>query len=141
MHVTTELRVRYAETDQMGVVYYANFFVWFEVGRVELLRSLGFAYSSLEKDYGCLIPVIDASCRYRSPAHYDEEILIETRPALLRESIIKFAYRVLRKGSNGEEPLLLAEGESVHMVCDNQMKRKHLPEECRKAFSSLIEDE
>jgi len=139
MPVTTELRVRYAETDQMGIVYYANFFVWFEIGRVELMRSVGFAYSHLENHHDCFIPVIDASCRYRSPAHYDDEILIETRPALLRDSVIKFAYRVLRKGRDGEEPKLLAEGETVHLVCDGQMKRKQFPLECRTAFKAMLE--
>ena len=94
MPVTTQVRVRYAETDQMGIVYYANYLVWFELGRVELLRSLGLAYSHLEKDHSCILPVVDAHCRYRAPARYDDEILIETRPAMLRGSVIKFAYRI-----------------------------------------------
>ena len=68
MPVTTEVRVRYAETDQMGIVYYANYLVWFELGRVEVLRSLGLAYSQLEKEHECILPVVSASCRYRSPA-------------------------------------------------------------------------
>ena len=101
MPVTTEVRVRYAETDQMGIVYYANYLVWFEIGRVELLRSLGLAYSQLEKDHQCILPVVEASCRYRSPARYDDQILIETRPSLLRSSVLKFAYRILRKGHDG----------------------------------------
>ena len=84
MPITTEVRVRYAETDQMGIVYYANYLVWFEIGRVELMRSLGLAYSQLETEHACILPVIEASCRYRSPARYDDEILIETRPSLLR---------------------------------------------------------
>ncbi len=104
MPVTTEVRVRYAETDQMGVVYYANYLVWFEIGRVELLRSLGLAYSQLEIEHECILPVIEASCRYRSPARYDDEILIETRPALLRGSVIKFAYQIWRKGRRAEAP-------------------------------------
>ena len=127
MPVTTEVRVRYAETDQMGIVYYANYLVWFEIGRVELLRALGLAYSQLEIDHQCILPVIEASCRYRSPARYDDEILIETRPSLLRGSVIKFAYRILRKALEGRAPTVLAEGETVHMVCDDQMKRKPLP--------------
>jgi len=127
MSVTTELRVRYAETDQMGVVYYANYLVWFEVGRVELLRALGFSYRQLEQEHGCILPVIEATCRYRASARYDDQILIETRPALLRSSVLKFAYRVLRKAAEGEEPTLLAEGETVHVVCDSQMRKKHLP--------------
>ena len=82
--ITHQVRVRYAETDQMGIVYYANYLVWFELGRVELLRSLGLAYSQLEKEHECILPVVEATCRYRSPAKYDDEILIETRPAMLR---------------------------------------------------------
>ena len=101
MPVTTQVRVRYAETDQMGIVYYANYLVWFEIGRVELLRSLGLAYSQLEIEHECILPVVEASCRYRSPARYDDEILIETRPAMLRGSVIKFAYQVWRKASQG----------------------------------------
>jgi acyl-CoA thioester hydrolase len=91
MPVTTEVRVRYAETDQMGVVYYANYLVWFEIGRVELLRSLGLAYSDLEKEHETILPVVEANCRYKAPARYDDRITIETRPSLLRGSVIKFA--------------------------------------------------
>jgi acyl-CoA thioester hydrolase len=136
--VITQERVRYAETDQMGIVYYANYLVWFELGRVELLRSLGLAYSKLESDHGCILPVVSARCRYRVPARYDDEILIETRPAMLRGSVIKFAYRILRKGHEGEEQTLLAEGETVHMVCDAQMRRKPLPERYRAALRALM---
>ncbi len=99
--ITHQVRVRYAETDQMGIVYYANYLVWFELGRVELLRSLGLAYSQLEKEHECILPVVEATCRYRSPAKYDDEILIETRPAMLRGSVLKFAYRILRKSAEG----------------------------------------
>ena len=127
MPVTTEVRVRYAETDQMGVVYYANYLVWFEIGRVELLRALGFSYKQLEAEHGCILPVIEATCRYRASARYDDQIMIESRPALLRGSILKFAYRIFRKAAEGEEPTLLAEGETVHVVCDSQMQKKHLP--------------
>src|ERR1700760_2672164 len=107
MPVTTEVRVRYAETDQMGVVYYANYLVWFEIGRVELLRSLGLAYSQLEKEHKLILPVVEANCRYRSPARYDDEILIETKPAMLRGSVLKFAYRILRKNAADKHPHLL----------------------------------
>jgi acyl-CoA thioester hydrolase len=127
MPVTTEVRVRYAETDQMGVVYYANYLIWFEIGRVELLRALGFSYKQLEAEHGCILPVIEATCRYRASARYDDQILIECRPALLRGSILKFAYRVLRKAAEDEADTLLAEGETVHVVCDSQMRKKHLP--------------
>jgi len=140
MPVTTELRVRYAETDQMGIVYYANYFVWFELGRVELLRSLGLAYSRLETDHGCILPVVSARCRYRAPARYDDEILIETRPAMLRGSVLKFAYSILRKEGEGREPTLLAEGETVHVVCDDQLNRKPLPPKYSAAIKALMAD-
>jgi acyl-CoA thioester hydrolase len=138
MPVTTQVRVRYAETDQMGIVYYANYLVWFEIGRVELLRSLGLAYSQLETDHQCILPVVEATCRYRAPARYDDEILIETRPSLLRGSVIKFAYRILRKGGAGEEPKLLAEGETVHVVCDDQLNKKPLPVEHEAALRAMM---
>ena len=138
MPVTTEVRVRYAETDQMGVVYYANYLVWFEVGRVELLRALGFSYSVLETEHECILPVVEAPCRYRSSARYDDQILIETRPALLRGSVLRFAYRILRKGSGDAEPTLLAEGETTHVVCDDQMKKKPLPEHYAAALRGMM---
>jgi acyl-CoA thioester hydrolase len=141
MPVTTEVRVRYAETDQMGIVYYANYLVWFEIGRVELLRTLGLAYSQLEIDHDCILPVVEANCRYRAPARYDDEILIETRPSLLRGSVIKFAYRILRKAPAGEIPTLLAEGETVHVVCDDKLNKKPLPERYAEALRAIMEDE
>ena len=141
MPVTTQVRVRYAETDQMGIVYYANYLVWFELGRVELLRSLGLAYSNLEKEHSLILPVVDAHCRYREPARYDDEILIETSPALLRGSVLKFAYRILRKAAEGEEHTLLAEGETVHVVCDGQLQRQPLPEPYAAALRALMSAE
>ena len=142
MPVTTEVRVRYAETDQMGIVYYANYLVWFELGRVELLRSLGLAYSRLETDHGCILPVMEARCRYRAPARYDDEIVIETRPAMLRGSVLKFAYEIYRKANQREkERELLAEGETTHMVCDSQLQRKTLPEKYAAALRASIAEE
>ena len=135
------VRVRYAETDQMGIVYYANYLVWFELGRVELLRSLGLAYSQLETEHECILPVVEATCRYRAPARYDDEILIETRPSMLRGSVLKFAYRILRKPGDGEEPKLLAEGETVHVVCDDQLNRKPLPEHYAHALRTMMANE
>ena len=139
MPVTTEVRVRYAETDQMGIVYYANYLVWFEIGRVELLRSLGLAYSQLEIDHQCILPVIEASCRYRAPARYDDQILIETRPAFLRGPVLKFAYRIYRKANQkGKERELLAEGETTHVVCDDQLNKKPLPEKYAAALRTMM---
>ena len=138
MPVTTQVRVRYAETDQMGIVYYANYLVWFEIGRVELLRSLGFSYSQLEIEHQCILPVVEATCRYRAPARYDDEILIETSPALLRGSVLKFGYRILRKAAENAEPTLLAEGETVHVVCDGQLNKIPLPEQYAAALRVIM---
>jgi acyl-CoA thioester hydrolase len=82
----------------------------------------------LEEEHGCILPVIEATCRYRSPARYDDQILIETRPALLRGPVLKFAYRIFRKpNQEGKERELLAEGETTHVVCDSRMNKKPLP--------------
>jgi acyl-CoA thioester hydrolase len=136
---TIEVRVRYAETDQMGVVYYANYLVWFELGRVEVLRRLGLSYQTLEVEHECILPVVEANCRYRAPARYDDVILIEARPALLRGSVIKFGYRILRKNAADSEPLLLAEGETVHVVCDRDFNRRQLPHPYVEALRALME--
>jgi len=126
----SRLRVRYAETDQMGVVYHANHFVWFEIGRVELMRQLGFTYRDMERKHGCFIPVVDARCRYKAPARYDDEIIVRTRLKNVRESVIQFAYELVRAG-DGE---LLAEGETMHMIMDAKMKVTPLPPDILKAF-------
>ncbi len=124
----TTIRVRYAETDQMCVVYYANFFIWFEVGRVELLRQLGFHYKQMEKDDDCHIPVVEATCRYKSPARYDDELLLETSILAMRRSVIKFGYRLLRPAEGEAAPTLLAEGETIHVTVDRFMKKVPLPQ-------------
>ncbi len=134
---TTTVRVRYAETDQMGVVYYANFFVWFEIGRVELLRQIGFDYAAMEAEEGCLLPVVEATCRYRSPARYDDRIVIETHVQNQRTSMIKFGYRVLLAAAEGSEPRLLAEGETVHVFVDRQLQKIALPEKYSNALKAV----
>lgn len=125
-----KIRVRYAETDQMGVVYHANFFVWFEVGRVEFLRSMGFSYREMEENDACFIAVVDARCRYKAPAHYDDEITVRTSLKNVRESVIHFGYELVRV-SDGT---LLAEGETMHVVTDAEMKRRTIPEKYMQAF-------
>ena len=124
------LRVRYAETDQMGVVYHANYLVWFEIGRVELMRQLGFDYKQMESEDDCFIAVVEANCRYKSPARYDDELVIATEIAALRGFVLKFRYRVLR-ASDGA---LLAEGETTHVITDRNLKKKPLPEKYVEAF-------
>lgn len=126
----TRIRVRYAETDQMGVVYHANHFIWFEVGRVELLRQFGFSYKDMEREDDCFIAVVDARCRYKAPVHYDDEVVVRTFLKHVRERVIHFGYE-LRKAGTSE---LLAEGETIHIVADSKMKPRALPEKYRKAF-------
>ena len=125
-----QLRVRYAETDQMGVVYHANHFIWFEVGRVELLRQLGFSYRDMEQNDGCFIAVVDARCRYKAPARYDDEIVVRTHLKNVRDSLVHFGYELVRVGDG----VLLAEGETTHIVTDSDMKVRTIPEKYRKVF-------
>jgi acyl-CoA thioester hydrolase len=122
----TRIRVRYAETDQMGVVYYANYFIWFEIGRVELLRQLGFQYKEMETEDDCHIPVVDATCRYKSPARYDDELLLETSVLALRRTVLKFGYRLLRP--ENDALTLLAEGETTHVTVNRSMRKVRLPQ-------------
>src|SRR5450631_1578136 len=117
------VRVRYAETDQMGVVYHANYLVWFEVGRVELMRQRGLDYKQLEIEEECYIAVVEATARYKAPARYDDELIVETRVVTANGPIIRFGYRILRV----EDGLLLCEGETVHVVIGRDMKRRRIP--------------
>ncbi len=126
----TRVRVRYAETDQMGVVYHSNYFIWFEVGRVELLRQLGFSYREMEQADQCFIAVVDARCRYKAPARYDDEVVIRTHLKNVRESVIHFGYEAIRVGDG----TLLAEGETTHIVTDAEMVRKIIPEKYLGVF-------
>lgn len=123
----TRLRVRYAETDQMGVVYHSNFFVWFEVGRVEMLRSLGVSYKHMEHDDDCHIVVVEVRCAYKKPARYDDVLRVRTRVAEARTRTMRFAYEVFNDAT-GE---LLATGETSHVVCDGNGRPKTLPEKYR----------
>jgi len=126
----TRLRVRYAETDQMGVVYHSNHLIWFEVGRVELMRQMGFSYRDMERDDGCFIAVAEVKCRYRAPVYYDDEVLIRTRLKTVRESVVVFSYELVRADNNA----LVAEGETTHIVTDSKMKVAALPEKYLTAF-------
>ena len=125
------LRVRYAETDQMGFAYYANYLAWFEVGRCEWLRSLGWSYRDLEARDGIMLPVIEAHCEYRQPARYDDELLIRARGELASPVRVRFAYEVVR-ASDGA---VLAEGRTVHASTDLTGRPKRLPAHVRECFS------
>jgi acyl-CoA thioester hydrolase len=130
----SRLRVRYAETDQMGVVYHSNHFIWFEIGRVELMRQLGFSYRDIERNDGLFIAVADARCRYKAPAHYDEEIIVRTHLKNVRESVVHFGYELVR----AEDGTILAEGETTHIVTDAQMNITPLPEKYLIAFRAAM---
>ncbi len=116
------VRVRYAETDKMGVAYYANYFVWFEVGRCELLRTLGGSYNQLEET-GLLLPVIEARCNYRASARYDDNLTIETTGALKSHARVEFTYEVRRQTTNE----LLASGITVHATTDPSGRPQRVP--------------
>jgi len=130
----TRIRVRYAETDQMGVVYHSNYFIWFEVGRVELLRQLGFSYKEMEAQDDCFIAVVDARCRYRAPVHYDDEVVVRTYLKHVRDKVIHFGYELVW----AETGQLLAEGDTTHIVANAQMKPRKLPEKYMQVFRAAV---
>jgi acyl-CoA thioester hydrolase len=121
--VEVDIRVRYAETDQMGVAYYANYLIWFEVGRTELCRNKGFRYKDLE-ELGYRLVVTEVYCKYRNSARYDEIVTVRTHLKEINKRRITFGYQILRK--EGEE--LIAEGETRHICVDSNGKTKSLPE-------------
>ena len=123
------VRVRYAETDKMGVVYYANYLVWFEVGRTDLLRSLGWTYREMELA-GVSLPVIEAHCLYQRPARYDDEIEIRTEGRLLSPVRMEFQYEVIRK----DDGTVAATGRTVHAALDPSGKPCRLPARVREVF-------
>jgi acyl-CoA thioester hydrolase len=123
------VRVRYAETDQMGVVYYANYFVWFEVARADLLRTLGWSYREMEHA-GVSLPVIEAHCEYRRPAKYDDELEVRTEGRLLSPVRMEFTYEVrLRDGD------VAAAGRTVHAALDARGRPCRLPARVREVFA------
>jgi acyl-CoA thioester hydrolase len=115
--------VRYAETDQMGVVYYANYLVWFEVGRTDLLRHSGWTYREMERD-GFSLPVVEAHCEYRQPARYDDVIEIRTRGRLMSPVRVRFEYEIVR----AEDEVVLASGHTVHASLDRSLRPRRLPD-------------
>ena len=126
----SRVRVRYAETDQMGVVYYANYLVWFEIGRTDLLRQNGWSYREMEVD-GYSLPVIDAQCAYKASAKYDDEIEVRTSGGMLSPVRVKFSYEVVRAADRR----VLATGSTVHATLDRDGKPCRLPERVRALFS------
>jgi acyl-CoA thioester hydrolase len=125
------VRVRYAETDQMGVVYHGNYFTWFEVGRVEWCRAHGFEYKQMETEDDSLIVVAEAHCRFKRPARFDDVLIVRTRLTASQRRMMKFEYELVNKVDGA----VIATGGTTHVICDHQGRPKSLPEKYRKAFS------
>jgi acyl-CoA thioester hydrolase len=124
------VRVRYAETDKMGVVYYANYFVWFEVARADLLRSLGWTYREMEVA-GVALPVIEATCRYHRPSRYDDEMEVRTEGRILSPVRMEFTYDVVRR----EDQQRSASGRTLHAALDPSGRPCRLPDRLRQVFA------
>jgi len=126
----SRVRVRYAETDKMGVVYYANYLVWFEVGRTDLLRESGWDYREMEKE-GYALPVIEAHCTYREPARYDDVLDVRTTGMLLSPVRVQFTYEIVR----ASDAAMLATGTTIHATLDREGRPCRLPERVREWLS------
>ncbi len=123
----TEVRVRYAETDKMGIVHHSNYLIWFEAGRSDLCRARGFSYIQMEADNALMI-VAESYVRYKSPAFYEDLLIVRTQLAELRSRSIRFIYEVVRLS----DETLIAEGETLHLVTDENKKVRTVPEIFRR---------
>jgi acyl-CoA thioester hydrolase len=133
-YAEARVRVRYAETDQMGVVYHANYLIWFEVGRVEFIRQLGLDYKAMEQEEDAMIAVVEVTARYKAPARYDDDLIVRTTLANVRGPIVRFRYTVLRAG----DETVLCEGETTHIVVGRDMKRREMPARYATLFDSVM---
>lgn len=131
----SRFRVRYAETDQMGMVYYANYFVWMEIGRTDFCRECGFSYADLEREEQAFLPVAEADCRYLAPARYDDDILVETQIARLNRRIVEFSYKIQSNAT------LLAEGRTLHVIMGSDGKPRSLPDRYLELLKSESESQ
>ena len=129
----TEVRVRYAETDQMGIAHHSNYLIWFEAGRSDLCRARGFSYKEMEERHGALMVVAESYVRYKSPAFYEDILSIRTTISEMRSRSIRFSYEIHRKSDD----TLIAEGETLHLVTDKQQKVKTIPE----AYKHLLSED
>ena len=137
-----EYRVRYADTDKLGISYYANYFVWFEAARTEYFRALGFPYTECEKK-GYFLPVVETGAKYLGPSTYDDLLMIRTSVAKLGKSSMRFEYQVFKKDSRGGmTQSLLATGFSVHVFVDRQMRPVRIPQEVKEIVTEykLLKD-
>lgn len=133
----TTVRVRYKDTDQMGVVYHGNYFTYFEIGRVEYLRDRGMTYKDMEQHDDSHIVVVEAQCRFLRPARYDDVLRIRTHVSRAQRRTLRFSYEIV-SDATGE---LLARGETTHVVCNKAGRPKALPEKYWKLFEPLEDDE
>jgi acyl-CoA thioester hydrolase len=126
----TRLRVRYAETDQMGVVHHASYLVWMELGRVDFCKASGFNYRDMEREDGVYLAVAEANCRYRAPAHFDDEVLVKTWIEKANKRVLTFAYEI----SLTDSGRILLTGSTRHVCVTRQMEITHLPEKYSPLF-------
>jgi acyl-CoA thioester hydrolase len=126
----TLLRVRYSETDKMGVVYHANYLIWFEIGRTEFCRARGFSYHDMEENDNAFLVVAETYCRYKASAHYDDQLLVRTHITELRRRSVRFGYEIVRVIDNK----IIAEGETGHVVTDKSGRVRSFPE----GYSQLL---
>jgi acyl-CoA thioester hydrolase len=127
----TEIRVRYAETDKMGIVHHANYLIWFEAGRSDLCRAKGFSYKEMEENDNALMVVAESYVRYKSPAYYEDVLSVRTRVAEIRSRSIRFIYEIVRP----TDEVLLAEGETLHLVTDTSKRVRQIPDSYKELFT------
>jgi acyl-CoA thioester hydrolase len=128
----SRIRVRYAETDQMGMVYYANYLIWMEVGRSDFCRECGFSYREMEREEQAFLAVAEANCRYLAPARYDDEVVIETVLSRVRSRVVEFKYQIKSGGT------VLAEGQTLHVVIGNDGRPRSMPDRYLELLKSKM---
>jgi acyl-CoA thioester hydrolase len=128
----TRVRVRYSETDKMGVVYHANYLIWFEIGRTEYCRARGFSYREMEENEQAFMVVAESYCRYKAPAYYDDELIVRTHITEKRRRALRFGYEIIRAADG----MVIAEGETGHVVTDGRGHVRSFPEAYNLLLSS-----
>ena len=131
----TDIRVRYAETDQMGIVHHSNYLIWFEAGRSDLCRARGFSYKEMEEVDNALLVVAETYCRYKSPAYYEDIITVRVKLGEMRSRSLRFLYQVHRRSDD----TIIAEGETLHVVTDQNKRVRVLPEVYKQMFLKIDE--
>lgn len=134
----TEIRVRYAETDKMGIVHHSNYLIWFELSRSEFCRARGFSYKDMEEKDNALLVVAESYCRYKAPSFYEDVVIVRVQVAEIRSRSMRFVYEIVRPS----DQVLIAEGETLHIVTDLDKKVRSIPESYKEMLlSEEISDE